>query len=109
MANPKIAQINNADPNDPRAMLGVGPDADKAAITKAWKEISRSIHPDKNLDEQQAATEATQKLNNARDFIIAELEKLEQLNTASLVNSSSAPLAITDGPEENPLLKIRIH
>lgn len=102
MANPKIAQINNADPNDPRAMLGVGPDADKAAVTKAWKEISRSIHPDKNLDEQQAATEATQKLNNARDFIIAELEKLEQLNTASLVNSSSAPLAITDGPEEKP-------
>ncbi|MFJ1269672.1 J domain-containing protein [Legionella lytica] len=102
MANPKIAQINNADPNDPRAMLGIGPDADKAAVSKAWREISREIHPDRNLDEHQQATEATQKLNNARDFIIAELQKLEQLNTASLESTSSAPLAITDGPTQKP-------
>lgn len=102
MANPKIAQINSADPNDPRAMLGVGPDADKAAVSKAWREISREIHPDRNLDAQQEATEATQKLNNARDFIIAELEKLEQLNTTPLENTSSATLAITDGPTVKP-------
>ncbi|MDR3504213.1 MAG: J domain-containing protein [Legionella sp.] len=102
MANPKIEQINKADPNDPRAMLGVGPDADLEAVNKAWRKISLEIHPDRNLDEHQQATEATQKLNNARDFIKAELEKLEKANTTPLENTSSAPLAITDGPTEKP-------
>lgn len=102
MANPKIEQINKADPNDPRAMLGVGPDADLAAVNKAWREISREIHPDRNLDEHQQATEATQKLNNARDSIKTELEKLEKANPGPLENTSSAPLAITDGPMEKP-------
>lgn len=50
--------------------LGVAPDADAAAIERAWRLRVRSAHPDRAGSEERAATEQTARLNVAREWLI---------------------------------------
>ena len=56
---------------DPWQALGLNETtADEAAVLKAYRELSRKVHPDKNPEQRERATRAFQHLQACRDQII---------------------------------------
>ena len=53
-----------------RALLGLGPDADAAAIRAAHRRLIASVHPDKGGTEALAA-----QINAARDLLLQERKR----------------------------------
>jgi hypothetical protein len=51
-----------------REMLGVGPQASKAEITKAWRDLLKKHHPD-----QGGSADYTRRLNEARKVLLENL------------------------------------
>lgn len=71
-ARKEIERIQNIDQNDIYDILKVSESASKKEIEKAYRKITLLIHPDKcNLD---GATDATQKINRARDDAFLNIE-----------------------------------
>jgi translocation protein SEC63 len=56
----QISQIKPLKSFDPFQILGVEPDADPAAIKKAYRKLSLLKHPDKNPDDPLAISEFIQ-------------------------------------------------
>ena len=53
------------------AELKVAPDADAAAIERAWRAGVRSVHPDRAITaDERAATTRTARLNIAREWLM---------------------------------------
>merc|ERR1719231_488611 len=55
---------------DPWQALGLSRDADGVSVARAFKALSRQVHPDKNPDEKDRATSAFQKLQIFRDAVL---------------------------------------
>lgn len=51
-----------------RAILGVGPDADAAAVRAAYRQMIERVHPDKG-----GSAELTRQVNAARDLLLRHL------------------------------------
>ena len=69
-ATPAPPQHRIDDLAQARALLGVGPDADPAAIRAAHRRLIASVHPDKGGTEALAA-----QINAARDLLLADRQE----------------------------------
>lgn len=58
---------------DPRSILGVGPYATEAEITKAYRELAKQYHPDLNPDDNWSA-ERMAEINQAYELLKQECE-----------------------------------
>lgn len=58
---------------DPRSILGVGPYATEAEITKAYRELAKQFHPDLNPDDNWSA-ERMAEINQAYELLKQECE-----------------------------------
>jgi|GEM_PF-1571615 len=59
---------------DPRSILGVGPDATEAEITKAYRDLAKLYHPDLNPDDNWSA-ERMRQINSAYEQLKQECEQ----------------------------------
>jgi hypothetical protein len=69
-ATPAPPQHRIDDLAQARALLGIGPDADPAAIRAAHRRLIASVHPDKGGTEALAA-----QINAARDLLLADRQE----------------------------------
>ncbi|MEA3543304.1 MAG: DnaJ domain-containing protein [Pseudomonadota bacterium] len=69
-AMPPAAAQDQGDVARARALLGLGPDADAAAIRAAHRRLIASVHPDKGGTEALAA-----QINAARDLLLQERKR----------------------------------
>ena len=68
------------------AIVGVSQHADEKHIIRAWKETSRKLHPDKNLEHKEKATEQIKLLNAAKEVLVDKQERERYLNYRNTKN-----------------------
>ncbi|CAM1508781.1 Fc.00g056290.m01.CDS01 [Cosmosporella sp. VM-42] len=68
----RILKVNN-DGGTYYDILGIKPTAGAHAVTKAWKALGRTIHPDKNRDEE--STNCTKLINEANEHLSDEWKR----------------------------------
>ena len=61
---------------DQYAVLGLPPTATKEEVTAKYRKLARENHPDKNLEDPEGASRIMQKINAARDAIVAATDKM---------------------------------
>lgn len=88
MSKAKIAEV--AASQNHYQTLGVAPDADANAITKAYRKQSLAVHPDKNLEDKEASEAAFKKVSDAYQ-VLNDPGKKAQYDRAQQKPQASSP------------------
>lgn len=85
---------------DPYKVLGIGKDASKEEVKKAYRSMAKKYHPDLHPDDP-GATERMNEINEAYDMIMNP-EKYRNQNQANANNPYNNPHGPHNGPDSNP-------